>query len=147
LTGVPFLSETIMLEGLPGSILFGQNQGFRRATALPRLSTEASATIVWGAITAMERPPLLWNAYPYHPFRAGDENSNRAPTREEIAIGQPFLLALLDLFRIDTVVAVGNHASMTLAELGVVHHKIRHPANGGKRKFIEGLRRVCQNHP
>ena len=146
LTGIPFLSETIMLEGEPGSRLFGAGRGFRRATSLPRLSTEASATMVWETIAPLDPPPLLWNAYPFHPFHAGNPDSNRAPTREEIAIGQPFLLALLDIFGIETVVAVGNHADATLTELGIEHEKVRHPSNGGKKKFVEGIARICQNH-
>lgn len=145
LTGVPFMSETLMLGGVPGSDLFGRGQGFRRATDLPRLSTEASATIVWGAIGSLARPPLLWNAYPFHPFREGNPDSNRPPTREEIAIGQPFLLALLRIFDINAVVAVGNHAAATLSELHVPHVKVRHPSNGGKKKFVEGVERMCQN--
>jgi uracil-DNA glycosylase len=145
LTGVPFLSETIMLTGVTGTGLFGPGSGFTRATKLPRLSTEASATIVWGAIGTLDPPPLLWNAYPFHPFHAGNESSNRAPSREEIAIGQPFLVALLRLFEIETVVAVGNHASATMTELGIPHEKVRHPSNGGKQKFVEGVGRICQN--
>lgn len=145
LTGIPFLSETLMLDGVAGSVFFGRCHGYRRATQLPRLSTEASATIVWGTIGRMEQPPLLWNAYPFHPHRDGDPDTNRAPTREEIRIGQPFLSALLQMFGIETVVAVGNHASSTLSELGVPHEKVRHPSNGGKHKFVEGIRRVCQN--
>lgn len=147
LTGIPFLSETIMLNGTPGSSLFGEGRGFGRATTLPRLSTEASATIVWGTIGRLDPPPLLWNAYPFHPFKPGNPDSNRAPTRQEIAIGQPFLEALLRIFPIETVVAVGNHASVTLTELGVRHEKVRHPSNGGKQKFVEGIDRICQNLP
>lgn len=145
LTGVPFLSETIMLGGVTGTSLFGPGSGFTRATKLPRLSTEASATIVWGAICRLDPPPLLWNAFPFHPFHAGNESSNRAPSREEIGIGQPFLVALLRLFGIETVVAVGNYASATMTELGIPHEKVRHPSNGGKQKFVEGVGRICQN--
>jgi len=144
LTGIPFLSETLMLNGVAGSDLFGRDRGFRRATSLPRLSTEASATIVWGTIGTMTPPPLLWNAFPFHPFQDGSTNSNRAPLRDEIETGKPFLLSLLRLFEIETVVAVGNHASNSLTELGVDHEKVRHPSNGGKRMFVEGIRRVCR---
>ncbi len=145
-TGVPFLSETLMLNGVKRSTLFGPGRGFRRATSLPRLSTEASATIVWGTIGGMDPPPLLWNAFPFHPFREGDQDTNRAPLHEEIVIGQPFLIALIRLFAIETVVAVGNHASRSLEALEIRHEKVRHPANGGKAKFVAGIRRVCQNH-
>jgi uracil-DNA glycosylase len=145
LTGIPFLSETLMLEGAPGSDLFGTARGYVRATRLPRLSTEASATIVWGTIGGMRPPPLLWNAFPFHPFQEGKPDSNRAPARAEIAVGQPFLEALLRLFAIETVVAVGNHASASLSELDIPHTRVRHPSNGGKKMFVDGVLRICQN--
>ncbi|MEA2490633.1 MAG: uracil-DNA glycosylase, partial [Acidobacteriota bacterium] len=66
LTGIAFVSETVLLAGVEtrcGRIL-GADQGFRKATAGPRLSTEASATMVWGTIREIVPLPLLWNAFP-----------------------------------------------------------------------------------
>ena len=132
LTGIPFTSEAIMLQW---------GDGFRRATAGPRLSTEASATMVWGTIGSIDPLPLLWNAFPFHPFVAGNPFSNRLPTSAELAIGAPFIVRLMRLFAIEEVVAIGNAASSSLTRLGIPHEKIRHPSQGGKQKFVAGMAR------
>jgi len=136
LTGIPFTSESIMMT------ILGTHRGYRKATPGPRLSTEASASMVWATIRNMEPLPLLWNAFPFHPFAAGNPFSNRFPTAGELLIGAPFLESLLRLFPIERVVAVGNLAERSLARLGIEHVKVRHPSQGGKRKFVEGLARL-----
>ncbi|HEX8407291.1 MAG TPA: uracil-DNA glycosylase [Thermoanaerobaculia bacterium] len=146
LTGIAFVSESVMLGGVEtrsGHVL-GADHGFRKATAGPRLSTEASATMVWSTIRDIEPLPLLWNAFPFHPFHAGDPDTNRAPTAGELAIGQPFIERLLRLFPIERVVAIGNHASASLQRLDIAHDKVRHPSQGGKNLFVEGMARLSQ---
>ena len=133
LTGIPFTSETIMLSW---------DGAFRKATDGPRLSTEASATMVWGTIANFDPLPLLWNAFPFHPFVAGNSFSNRLPTSAELAIGAPFIVRLIRLFAIEEVVAIGNAASASLTRLGIPHDKIRHPSQGGKQKFVAGMAKV-----
>jgi hypothetical protein len=138
LTGIAFTSETMMLcGGIPG-------EGYRKATTTPSLSTEASATMVWGTIRDLDPLPLLWNAFPFHPFHAGNPLSNRMPTPAELAIGAPFITTLLRLFPIEQVVAIGNQASFSLARLGVDHEKVRHPSQGGKRLFVDGMARLSR---
>ena len=133
LTGIPFTSEAILCTW---------DGGFRKATPGPKLSTEASATMVWGTICAMHPLPLLWNAFPFHPFVAGNPFSNRLPTSAELAIGAPFIVRLMRLFGIEEVVAIGNAASTSLTRLGIPHEKIRHPSQGGKQKFVAGMARI-----
>lgn len=146
LTGIAFVSESVMLGGVEtrsGPVL-GADHGYRKATAGPRLSTEASATMVWSTIRGIEPLPLLWNAFPFHPFHAGDPDTNRAPTAGELAIGQPFIERLLRLFPIERVVAIGNHASASLQRLDIAHDKVRHPSQGGKNLFVAGMARLSQ---
>jgi uracil-DNA glycosylase len=147
LTGIPFVSESVMLGGVAtasGAIL-GADRGFRKATAGPRLSTEASATMVWGTIKSVAPLPMLWNAFPFHPFHADTPDSNRAPSAAELLAGQPFIERLLALFRFAHLVAIGNHASLSLQRLGIDHTKVRHPSQGGKNLFVEGMARLSQN--
>jgi len=136
LTGIAFTSETIMLRHLGSE--------FRKATPGPTLSTEASATMVWATIACIEPRPLLWNAFPFHPFVRGNPFTNRAPTSEELGIGAPFVESLMQLFPIDTVIAIGNLASRSLERLGIAHEKVRHPSQGGKKKFVDGMARLSQ---
>ena len=142
LTGIPFVSESLMLCGV--NDVLGEHNGFRRATATPKPSTEASATMVWATIRHIAPLPLLWNAFPFHPHADGNPFSNRLPTAGELAIGQAFIVRLLRLFPIERVAAIGNAASTSLTRLGVEHVKVRHPSQGGKRKFVDGMARLSQ---
>ena len=148
LSGIAFVSETVLLDGVhiacaPGRVL-GADRGYRKATDGPRLSTEASATMVWGTIREIDPLPLLWNAFPFHPFHRGEMDTNRVPDSSELAIGQQFIESLLRLFPIRDVVAVGNQAAASLTALGIAHTKVRHPSQGGKQKFVEGMARLSQ---
>jgi uracil-DNA glycosylase len=141
LTGIPFVSETVMLGGV-GDIILGADRGYRKATRGPRLSTEASATMVWSTIREIAPLPALWNAFPFHPFHDGEPNSNRVPTSSELAIGAPFIEWMLRLFPIETVVAIGNQASTSMTRLEIAHERVRHPSQGGKTLFVAGINRL-----
>jgi uracil-DNA glycosylase len=148
LTGIPFVSETVMLNGVDlanGARALGADRGYgkgyRKADLSTRISTEASATMVWGTIRNIDPLPLLWNAFPFHPFLAGNPLSNRMPTPGELEIGARFLSRLIRLFDIERIAAIGNQASFSLIRLGVPHEKVRHPSQGGKNKFVAGMAR------
>ncbi|HEX7831295.1 MAG TPA: uracil-DNA glycosylase [Thermoanaerobaculia bacterium] len=141
LTGIAFVSESVMLGGVDtrdGHVL-GADHGYRKATSGPRLSTEASATMVWSTIREITPLPLLWNAFPFHPFHAGNPQSNRAPTSSELEIGRRFIERLMRLFTFEHVVAIGNHASASLGKMDIAHTKVRHPSQGGKNLFVAGM--------
>ena len=144
LTGIPFTSETLMLRGIDGHL--GSHRGYHKATPGPQRSTEASATMVWATIREIDPLPLLWNAFPFHPFDRGNPSSNRIPSIGELQIGQPFIERLFDLFPISCIVAVGNHAARSLTTLGIEHRKVRHPSQGGKRAFVEGMAQLSQSN-
>lgn len=146
LTGIAFVSETVMLDGIDtrsGRVL-GADFGYRKATIGPKMSTEASATMVWSTIREIQPLPLLWNAFPFHPFHAGEPDSNRVPSANELLLGQPFIEELLAMFPIGQVVAIGNQAALSLTRLGIAHEKVRHPSQGGKQLFVEGMARLSQ---
>lgn len=144
LTGIPFVSEAVMLAGMAlanGTHVLGAGRGYRKADPSTRISTEASATMVWGTIKNIDPLPLLWNAFPFHPYVAGNPLSNRMPTPAELEIGARFAIRLIRLFGIERVIAIGNQASFSLTRLGVPHEKVRHPSQGGKNKFVAGMAR------
>lgn len=144
LTGIPFVSESLMLCGVDhtrGRIL-GEERGYKKATLSPKPSTEASATMVWGTIRDLDPLPMLWNAFPFHPFHPGNPLSNRMPTTRELETGAPFIEALLGLFDIRVIIAVGNQADASLTRLGIAHRKVRHPSQGGKRLFVAGMQEI-----
>ena len=136
-TGVPFTSESILLDEACSLGLFGAGAGFRGGGG--RLQREASATAVWSALADLNRLPLLWNAFPYHPHRPDEPDSNRPPTAAELAMGREFVVLLLDLFAIERVIAVGNKAAVALEQWGVAAAKVRHPSHGGQTIFRREL--------
>ena len=86
--------------------------------------------------------PILWNAFPFHPFQTDDPDTNRVPAAAELAIGAPFIAALLRLFPIERVVAIGNQAAASLTRMSIAHDKVRHPSQGGKQLFVAGIARL-----
>jgi len=141
LTGVPVTSRKVLLEGAPALDLFGRDAGFRDVNdaGFERVYGEQSATIVWGALSALKASPMIWNAFPFHPHRAGQPLSNRKPRAGEIKQGAAFLLRVSALWQFAQIIAVGNVAGDTLRDLGLDCQKVRHPAHGGKSDFVAGL--------
>lgn len=148
LTGIPFTSERILLDGLDvagfeGTCqVFGTERGYRKTSERKRVIGEASATIVWETVAHLDPLPLLWNAYPFHPIHFEQPMSNRRPTAEELASSVEFVPDLLLHYGIETVVALGESAAWALSVAGISFHKVRHPSYGGKADFVAGLRRV-----
>lgn len=144
LTGIPFVSEQMVYHGLDGIQLFGYSRGYRTSNEWPAIQREASATIMWQVLLSFSSLPLLWNAFPFHPFRMGKPQSNRPPTNRELNMGEAFFRELKRLFPITAVVAVGNKAEAALAAWGIPFTKVRHPSHGGKREFTQGIWQVMQ---
>lgn len=141
LSGIPVTSERILLRGIERWNLFGD--GYRRTSDDPQGVAEMTATILWNALVAYaDEPPLLWNTIPLHPHQPGQPLSNRTPTRTEQRMGVPFIEAVSALFEFEVVLGVGRTAQRVLGELGYSYVPLRHPAQGGKTRFIEGLRQV-----
>lgn len=145
-SGIPMTSERLLLGGLRHKKL-APEMVFRniepRRTSRPELRaagfSEPTATVVWGVFAEQGIDPrrvVLWNAFPWHPYRP-DKGclSNRTPRDEELAAGHAVLRRLLSLGNFKQVIAVGNKAAAQLAHLGIAAHKVRHPANGGAGLF------------
>jgi uracil-DNA glycosylase len=138
-TGVPFTSERLLLQGLGPLGQFGAEQGFAQAAHDGRISAEQTASIVYKELAGHRLFAVGWNAYPFHPHRPGNDQSNRAPRVGEIALGRPFLARVQALFPAVPIAAMGNVAHAALDALGLPHARLRHPAQGGARIFAAGL--------
>jgi len=125
-------------------LLVGEAAGHRgaRVSGIPFTSerqlagagpAEASATIVRRALAelGLEEETLCWNVVPTHPHLPGRPDTNRRPTRAEVAASRPFLD---ELARNRRVVAVGRLAQ---AVLGSPY--VRHPSHGGAQAFRGAL--------
>lgn len=139
LTGVPFTSERIILSGAPAAGLFGAEKGYRVTGRESICRKEQTASIVWDVLGEVGLVPLAWNSYPFHPFKEGNERTNRPLTAAEMKLGERFLKWLLEIFEIRSVVAVGRKAEVALARTGIEVYKVRHPSHGGKAAFHEGM--------
>jgi len=144
LTGVPFTSEYIVENGVCKGKVFGKDNGYKVCNI--KAKKEQSASAMWSVLQDLKRLPLLWNAFPFHPYKEGDKNSNRKPKAKELEIGRVYLLELIGIFKIKHVIAVGNVADNILNKMGVEHIKIRHPSYGGRAEFEEQLRYNLQKY-
>lgn len=133
-SGVPFTSEAQIMAGRVPRVLCDRlTKG-----EIPR--KEASATVMWGVLTnlGIQRETVLFNAYPWHPYKFGNMKSNRAPHRHELIEASHVLRMVLELPGYDRAVrvAVGKVAERTLKDIGIeMHHVVRHPSMGGANIF------------
>ena len=142
LTGVPFTSEHLLMNNIGSLELFGKEKGYRLAIEKDKLLKEATATMIWNTLLEYEIMALAWNAFPFHPHKKGNGESNRTPLKKELLIGEKPLLQMIEMFKIKRIVAVGNKAEENLNKLGISCNKVRHPAQGGKNDFVEGIRKI-----
>ena len=129
-------------------LLVGEAAGYRgaRVSGIPFTSerqltgsgpAEATATIVRRVLAELgiEEQTLCWNVVPTHPHLPARPDTNRRPTREEVATSRRFLD---DLAHGRQVVAVGR-----LAERWLGPPAVRHPSHGGAVAFLEALGELC----
>lgn len=145
LTGVPFTSEHLLMNNMNGLELFGRNNGYRLAVEKEKVLKEATATIIWNTLIENNIMALAWNAFPFHPHKKDHGESNRTPLKKELLLGEKPLLQMIEMFGIEQVVAVGNKAEESLKGLGIHCSKVRHPAQGGKNDFVQGIKGIKEN--
>lgn len=136
-TGVP-LTDEINLDRA-GLLLGGVT--LDRATHGPVVA-ERTAAIVWGVLSRIGEPAVLWNIFPLHPHEAEDPFSNRCHTRRERDATWPLLVALIAMMQPRRIVAIGRDARNALAEIEIPVQMVRHPSYGGQAEFIAGVRQI-----
>lgn len=145
-TGMAMTSERILLGHQEEKYGVKPEHVFRsvshQRTSKPELiekgMSEPTATIMWGALIKLGIDPydvVLWNAVPWHPYKKVNYLSNRTPRSNEMEAGLKHLTAFISLFDGAKVIAVGRKCEQSLADLGIAHIGVRHPANGGAPKF------------
>lgn len=132
-TGIPFTSERLLTE----HPFFKEGDYQLNTPGVPH--AESSATIVWEVISSFQTLPLLWNSYPFHPHRASDPLTNRAPNEEELALGKRVLVKLMKTYSPQRIIAIGKKAEKQLKSLDLEFEAVRHPSFGGKSDFQQGL--------
>lgn len=139
ITGIPFTSsEQITHSSHPFFLKIRDELQFEK------LESENSAKVVWEFLQTRSIVPLCWNSFPFHPFKVGKPDSNRAPNREELTLGLTFLGEVIELYRPERIAGIGRKgeaAIRTLSQHGEAVY-IRHPSHGGKNEFIRGMGRL-----
>lgn len=131
-SGVPITSEA-QLEA-PDFPIEGTQTSRRKDP-----HTEYSATIYWRVLKPYFPHFFTWNSVPLHPHDPGAPLSIRNPRRTEVRKWQGLLEALLDCLQPSRIVGVGRKAERALDEIGVDVTYVRHPSQGGAKKFEAGI--------
>lgn len=141
-SGVAFTSERQLLAGsIPRMPNIEQ-----RLTTRSLSFSEPSATVVWRNLHlhGIAENTLLWNAVQLHPHK-GNPDTNRTPSPEELALGEPALRLLIATYPKAKVVAIGNKAAELLQKMNITPTAtVRHPANGGVTEFENGIQNLVK---
>lgn len=113
----------------------------RRATKGLAIA-ERTATEIWGAISALPHPPLLWNVFPFHPHEEKSEMTNRRFAARELAIVDALNRELVRWLKIRRIICIGQDAAKYANSFGVKVECIRHPSYGGVSDFRLGIERL-----
>jgi hypothetical protein len=103
---------------------------------------ERTAAEIWSILSQVERPPLLWNVFPFHPYEAGAELTNRRFLARELAMVSELNKQLIHWLGIKRIICIGQDATAYAASFGIEVDSVRHPSYGGVRDFRDGMRRI-----
>lgn len=144
-SGIPFTSERLLIAGeIPRVTL-----DTPRITSRKLPWSEPSATTIWSTLHGLgvAEETILWNAFPWHPHKSGNRQSNRTPKPSERALGIPVLEELLGAFPGARLGAVGRHAQQSMADCRREAFGLRHPSMGGVSAFRSGMKRFVALTP
>ncbi len=99
---------------------------------------EPTDTVVWNVLSRHNLAAfevILWNIFPFHPYKEGKLLSNRAPWNKELYEGIFYTRMLMELVPDMAILAIGQKAAMTLDRYGVKNSAVPHPSMGGSNRF------------
>ncbi len=106
--------------------------------------TEYSASIFWRVLRPYFPHFFVWNSLPLHPHDPGEPLTIRTPRRTEVRAWQPLLTGLLDTLSPDRIVGIGRKAERALTEVNADPTYVRHPSQGGAKKFEAGIDEIVE---
>jgi len=136
-SGVPITSEAQLVDaGFPAIGI--------QSTRRDRPFSEYSASIYWRILAPYYGNIFTWNTVPMHPYHPGKPDSIRTPRQSEINQFLPVLEAIIKWARPKRILAVGRKAESALGRIGAESEYVRHPSQGGAKKFETGVLRVVE---
>ena len=136
-SGVPLVSESQLVD--PSFPIDGY------ATSLEdKPHSEYTANIYWRVLGDWFPQYFTWNTVPFHPYKPEKLLSIRNPRNSEVASFLPLIDAVLDAVSPERVLAIGRKAEYALQKIGRTCTYIRHPSQGGAKKFEEGVLQVIK---
>lgn len=103
---------------------------------------ERTAAEIWAILERLERRPLLWNVFPFHPHEAADALTNRKFTARELAAVSELNDALFKWLKIRRIICIGQDAATYAKAFGVSVECVRHPSYGGVSDFRRGMQEI-----
>ena len=138
-SGIAFTSERQLAGGDRWRLPWG-GEPFAATSRNPQLWLEPSGSVVWGALGGEAAGVLLWNSFPWHPWGARGQLSNRTPERRLLVANLQVLERVLAEVTSARIAAVGRTAEAALETLGVREVTLlRHPSHGGAAIFRHQL--------
>lgn len=139
LTGIPFTSGVVIKSA--------RHKIFREIGAkieLHEVISESTAAMLWEVLDESKPIPVLWNAFPFHPYQSGFPESNRKPNSAEIEEGKRYLELVCELFKPEKLCSLGRIGEAIFTDLfprrKIIY--IRHPSHGGKKDFVRGMKEI-----
>jgi len=137
-SGVPITSEAQLRD--PDFPIDG-----RPTSQADEPHTEYSASIFWSVLQPYSPHFFVWNSVPLHPHEPDDPLSIRTPRRSEVREWQDLLADLLDVLTPSQTVGLGRKGERALEEVGATPTYVRHPSQGGAKKFETGMKEILDS--
>jgi len=160
-SGMAMTSERILLGYHPTvqrNVVLGEDWQYQRTSNpySPLLNSkqkeqgfnEPTATVMWGELAKQQLAPfqtILWNIFPFHPYKESGILTNRTPTKEELDVGIVYARQLLAFVPGIQVIAIGRKSAETLTRYGVSCAAVPHPSMGGATRFRQAVAALFAN--
>jgi len=141
--------EMVFTGVLPKRTSYADSTYITKRTQRELGLNEPTDSVVWNAMLEANIDPyevVLWNIFPFHPFKGDDGLTNRTPTQDELDQGWTYTKQLLGLFPNTHILGIGQKSSLTLEAYGIdVQATLRHPANGGAGLYKQQFREFANS--
>lgn len=143
-SGIPLMSERIIIDLPPYQRSSDSEKITGKSNMVVKYGfTEPSSTIMYNS--GYWDKCVCWNIFPFHPYPQGNVRKNDTPDDQEICKTFDILQRFLALFPNAKVISVGNRAEFGLRKHDIkAFGHVRHPSNGGKWEFFNGLAKFCK---